>query len=221
MSFNIFRDLGDFLHLFAIILLMVKLLRTKSCANISGKTQILHAIVFMMRYLDVFDPHTSFRCCYYYITTMKIAYVLLTLLTVYMIYGPYKKTYDRENDTMYNEFLVVPCIVLATYQSSACFPMEILWTFSIFLEAVAIIPQLDLLCKIDYVDNYTVGYLVPLGLYRAFYMLNWVYRYYYEGFYNAASVVAGLVMAVLFALVFVRLYLLKRRERRSMITVVM
>ncbi|EAT42549.1 AAEL005926-PB [Aedes aegypti] len=219
--FNVFRDLGDFLHLFAIILLLVKFIRTKSCANISGKTQILHAIVFMMRYLDVFETsYGSYSCCYYYITSMKVAYVLLSLLTVYMIYGPYKKTYDRENDTVYNDFLIVPCIVLATFLSSICSPIEFLWTFSVFLEAVAIVPQLDLLCKIDYVDNYTTAYLIPLGMYRVLYILNWGYRYHYEGYYDQNSVYSGFLMAVVFALVFVRLYILKRREHRSMITIV-
>lgn len=217
--FNAFRDFGDFLHIFAIILLLLKFIRTKSCANISGKTQILFAIVFMMRYLDVFSS-PPYSCCYYYITAMKVAYVVLTLLAVYMIYGPYRKTYDRDNDTMYNEFLIVPCLLLALFLNHECSPMEVLWTFSIYLEVVAIVPQLDLLCKINYVDNYTIGYLVPLGLYRVLYIFNWAYRYHYEGYYDLITIYSGLLMSVLFILVFVRLYTLKRRERHSMITVV-
>lgn len=212
---NAFRILGDILHLSAMILLIVKFLRTKSCANISGKTQILFAIVFTMRYLDVFSPVATA-----YITVMKLVYVALTYLAVFMIFGPLKKTYDRENDVLFNEFLVVPCFVLALYLRDENVPSEILWTFSIFLEAVAIIPQLDLLCKIDFIDNYSIGYLVPLGLYRIMYILNWAYRYHYEGFYEANAVFAGFLMTTLFALVFVRLYILKRRDSKLMIAVV-
>ncbi|XP_065081022.1 ER lumen protein-retaining receptor 3-like [Ochlerotatus camptorhynchus] len=211
---NAFNILGDFLHLSAMILLIVKFLRTKSCANISGKTQILFAIAFTMRYLDFYSPPIP-----YYIV-MKCVYVALTYLFVFMIYGPLKKTYDRENDGMYNEFLVVPCFVLALYLSDVSAPSEILWTFSIFLEAVAIVPQLDLLCNIDFIDNYSIGYLVLLGLYPVKNILNWAYLYHYEGFYLVKYVFTSFLMTTLFALVFVRLYILKRRDRKLMIAVV-
>lgn len=48
-----------------------------------------------------------------------------------------------------------------------------LWTFSIYLEAVAILPQLILLQRTQNIDNLTGNYVALLGSYRAFYILNW------------------------------------------------
>ena len=49
--------------------------------------------------------------------------------------------------------------------------------FSIYLEAVAILPQLFMLQKQGGAENLTSHYVMLLGLYRLFYLFNWVYRY--------------------------------------------
>ena len=54
---------------------------------------------------------------------------------------------------------------------------EILWSFSIFLESVAILPQLFLLQRTGEAETITTHYLAALGGYRAFYIPNWIYRY--------------------------------------------
>ena len=53
---------------------------------------------------------------------------------------------------------------------------EILWSFSIYLEAVAILPQLFLLQRTGEAETITTHYLAALGAYRAFYIPNWIYR---------------------------------------------
>jgi len=52
-----------------------------------------------------------------------------------------------------------------------------MWSFSIFLEAVAILPQLFLLQRTGEAETITTHYLAALGAYRAFYIPNWIYRY--------------------------------------------
>lgn len=45
-----------------------------------------------------------------------------------------------------------------------CSPdLQILWTFSIYLEAVAILPQLILLQRTNNIDNLTGNYIFLLG----------------------------------------------------------
>ena len=84
-----------------------------------------------------------------------------------------KQTYDKDHDTFRYLFLIVPCAVLALIVNGRFSLFEILWTFSIYLEAVAILPQLVLLQRTKNVDNLTGNYVFLLGLYRAFYILNW------------------------------------------------
>lgn len=52
-------------------------------------------------------------------------------------------------------------------------PFELIWSFSLWLEAFAIMPQLHLLRKLGEVENITSNYVVTLGLYRLFYIINW------------------------------------------------
>lgn len=42
-------------------------------------------------------------------------------------------------------------------------PAQVLWTFSIYLEAVAILPQLVLLQRTNNIDNLTGNYVFLLG----------------------------------------------------------
>jgi ER lumen protein retaining receptor len=73
------------------------------------------------------------------------------------------------------------------------------WTFSIYLEAVAIIPQLFLLQKQGECENITSHYVALLGSYRFFYLLNWIYRYFHEYHYSQIIVwVCGVVQTALY-----------------------
>ena len=79
------------------------------------------------------------------------------------------------------EFLLGPTAILALVLNHEFTFMEILWTFSIYLESVAILPQLFMVQKTGEAESITSHYLFALGSYRALYILNWIYRYYFEG----------------------------------------
>lgn len=46
----------------------------------------------------------------------------------------FRATYNKEEDTFRVELLVLPCIVLAVFVNADFTAMEVLWTFSIYLE---------------------------------------------------------------------------------------
>ncbi|GFR93286.1 ER lumen protein-retaining receptor [Elysia marginata] len=190
---NIFRLIGDMSHLMAIILLLLKMWKTRSCAGISGKSQILFALVFATRYLDLFTSFISL-----YNSTMKVFFISSSLLTVYLMYVKFRATYDMNHDTFRMEFLVVPVGGLAFLVNHEFSPLEILWTFSIYLESVAILPQLFMMSKTGEAETITSHYLFALGSYRGLYILNWIYRYYFEGFFDLIAVVAGCVQTILY-----------------------
>ena len=74
--------------------------------------------------------------------------------------------------------------------------MEIMWTFSIYLEAVTLIPQLVMIIKSGETEAYVVTYIMATALYRGLYILNWIYRYNYEHFYDVIAIVSGCVQTV-------------------------
>lgn len=74
--------------------------------------------------------------------------------------------------------------------------VEMLWSFSQFLEAVAIFPQSVLMKRDQQVENLTSNYVFCLGLYRALYLLNWIFKlatrdHYRYGSTHAARMACG------------------------------
>ena len=69
-----------------------------------------------------------------------------------------------------------PAFVLALIFNYKFTILEILWAFSIYLEAVAILPQLFMLQRTGEAETITTHYLAALGAYRGLYIPNWIYR---------------------------------------------
>jgi len=177
----------------AIIILLLKIWKTRSCSGISGKSQVLFASVFTTRYLDLFSNFISV-----YNSLMKIIFIGTSYFTVYLIYIKFKATYDKNHDTFRVEFLLLPVFLLALLINHEFTLFEVLWTFSIYLEAVAILPQLFMISRTGEAETITSHYLFALGSYRALYLLNWIYRYYMEGFHDWIAVSAGCVQTILY-----------------------
>jgi len=190
---NLFRLIGDLSHVLAIIILLLKIWKTRSCSGISGKTQIMFTMVFITRYLDLVSNFVSL-----YNTAMKCLYLICSIGTLYLIYVKFRATYDGHNDTFRMEFLIIPAAGLACLIHHKFAIMEILWTFSIYLEAVAILPQLFMISKTGEAESITSHYLFAQGMYRAFYIANWVYRYQTSGFYDWIAICSGIVQTILY-----------------------
>ncbi|KAL2629015.1 hypothetical protein R1flu_013701 [Riccia fluitans] len=195
---NVFRFAGDMTHLMSVVVLLLKIHTIRSCAGISLKTQELYALVFLTRYLDIFTDFFSV-----YNTIMKMIFLGTSFSIVwYMRYHKVvKQSYDRDHDTFRHYFLIIPCIILALLINDKFTVREVLWTFSLYLEAVAIIPQLVLLQRTKNIDNLTGNYVFFLGAYRGFYLLNWIYRYFTDSHYRKRGITwaSGFVQTLLYA----------------------
>ena len=104
-----------------------------------------------------------------------------------------------------------PACAVQSNLTSCLIVTQWLWAFSIYLEAVAIIPQLFMLQKIGFCENITSHYVFVLGMYRFFYLLNWVYRYFHEYHYSQIIVwVCGVVQTALYCDFFVNYFQSKK-----------
>ncbi|KAJ7570194.1 hypothetical protein O6H91_01G109700 [Diphasiastrum complanatum] len=194
---NVFRLAGDMTHLLSIVVLLLKIHTIKSCAGISLKTQELYALVFATRYLDLFTDFISV-----YNTAMKVIFLATSFSIVWYIrsHKAVRRSYDKEQDTFRHYLLVIPCFILALLVHDKFNVREILWTFSLYLEAVAILPQLVLLQRTKNVDNLTGNYVFLLGAYRGLYILNWIYRFMMERHYRQwITWISGVVQTALYA----------------------
>lgn len=129
---------------------------------------------------------------------MKIFYLISSFGTCYLIFLKFKATYNRNNDTFRIEFILLPVVLLSLLINHEYSIVEILWTFSIYLEAVAILPQLFMISKTGEAESITSHYLFALGAYRGLYILNWIYRSYYEDYRDWIAILAGCIQTVLY-----------------------
>ncbi len=134
---------------------------------------------------------------------MKIIFICSTAYIVYLMRfnpkSPITQSYDRTIDNFPHEkFLLIPAFVVALLTTDNYSPIEVLWTFSIWTEAVAILPQLLMLQQSREVENLTGNFVATMGAYRAFYILNWAYRYLVENHFQWHSVVAGVIQTGLY-----------------------
>jgi len=192
------------MHLCSIFIILLKVLSQKNCKGISLKTQFLYFLVFTTRYVDLFY---NFSSIYNYI--MKIVFIFTSFLVCYFMKfkSPYKDTYDKKNDNFGILYIIIPCLlvaVLTCYFNAELYFTEILWTFSIYLESIAIIPQIIVVQTIaktkgGWVENLTSHYVFTLGSYRALYIANWIYRFATEPFYRDwIPWISGVVQTIIY-----------------------
>jgi len=163
------------------------------------KTQELRLLVFLTRYLDLFTKFYSL-----YNSIVKIGYILATAMIIVGIkyMDPIKSVYNAEHDSFPHwKYCVAPSILLAIGTILIQLEYEFFWTFSIYLESVAFLPQWTLLRKYRVVENMTGKFIFFLGMYRLFYIFNWIYRAHTEMYYRHRIVVytCGIVQTLLYA----------------------
>jgi hypothetical protein len=130
-----------------------------------------------------------------------------------------RPTHDASLDTFRLDYLLAPVAVFALIFTYAYTPYELLWSFSIWLESVAILPQLFMMTRTGEAETITTHYLAALGLYRGLYIPNWIYRYgieaklfastllmcarlpryFTEGAWDPIAVFAGIIQTALYA----------------------
>ncbi|UNI24735.1 endoplasmic reticulum retention protein [Purpureocillium takamizusanense] len=195
MPLNVFRVAADLSHLGSIFILLHKMVQLNSCAGISFKSQALYLFVYVTRYLDLFSTHS------FYNLVFKIMFIGSQGYIIYLMTNAYKPTNDPNVDTFRVQYLLGGAAILAILFPYKYTMSEILWAFSIWLESVAILPQLFMLQRTGEAETITTHYLFALGSYRALYIPNWIYRYFAEPDHKPdwIAIIAGIVQTVLYS----------------------
>lgn len=191
---NIFRLLGDISHMVSCGLLLYSIETNRSIKGVSLKTNLLYLLVFVIRYVDLLYKFFSV-----YNTFMKLFFIGTSAYTVYLMVKKYPQTIHEDIDTCQIKYLVGGAAVASLIFTHSRSLREVSWSFSVWLEAVAIYPQLDMLRRNGSAENITVHYIFALGIYRALYILNWVYRYFTEGKYDWVAIFAGIVQTLVYS----------------------
>jgi ER lumen protein retaining receptor len=166
-----------------------------SCTGISFKSQALYLLVYLTRYMDLFVTNSIYNVVF------KIMFIGSQGYIIYLMTNAYRPTNDPNVDTFRVQYLLAGAAILAVLFPDKYTIREIFWAFSIWLESVAILPQLFMLQRTGEAETITTHYLFALGIYRLLYIPNWVYRYMTESGYRNdwIAIIAGILQTVLYS----------------------
>ena len=220
---NVFRVVADLSHTASKCILIWAIHSNKSAEGVSLLTQLLYILVFGTRYLDLLwvPPYWS-----WYNTSLKIFYTSSSLYIVWLMMRMYARTREREYAwklaawSLAGSLVSAPivCLILAKWKgrfftevrrssiSEICGKSvdtdatieQTLWTFSIILESICVLPQLLLLRQTSVPTVLDSFYLVTLGSYRFLYILNWIYHGAIKKPVNPIAVIFGVIQTALY-----------------------
>lgn len=158
-------------HAIGICILIYKLIKEKTCAGLSLKSQELTAIFLAVRL------YCSFVMEYDIHTILDTATLVTTLWVIYMIRFKLRSSYMEDKDNFAIYYVVIPCAILALVvhpSTSHNLFNRISWAFCVYLEAVSVLPQLRVMQNTKIVEPFTAHYVFALGIARFLSCAHWV-----------------------------------------------
>jgi len=183
LGFSSVLTLGAAFQCLGFYTLLIKVERAKSVAGISSKTVHLYAAVLFLRlgstclysgYLPV-DSSGDFL---YQLLDIVSLFLVLQLIKCMDI--TYPKTYQDSEDTMEVSRMAICAIVFAICihgNLNDSFIFDSMWTMSMNLDTVAMLPQLWMVTKLGEVESLTSHFVALLIASRACSFAFWFYGY--------------------------------------------
>lgn len=227
LGYSSVLTLGSGVQCLGFYTLIVKVQWQKSMAGISKKTLQLYAAVFVCRliatlcssgYLPV-DRSGDFL--YQFGDLLSLACVLKLLQ---LIESTYAYSYQDVYDTMDVLRLIPGCIVCAVFihgNLNNCFYFDTIWTLSMNLDTVAMLPQLWMLSKLGEVECMTSHFVFAMTVSRACAFAFWMYGYQELGRSRGVNLAGYQLLAahslqLLLSLDFLYYYVVARVRGRKM-----
>lgn len=172
-------SLGYLFQLVATAMLVLSVLKTRSIFGLSHDTQILFLVGQLARLIWIFDTRL------YKYTFAQVELIANVLLSGYACYLCHK--YSPTNILTTPKYLRVGpiagfCAVLSFFfhpgdKSDYFFTIQMLVSFTIFIECAGLLPQFYLMVRRGEVEGMTKHYVMMLGIARFFRTLFWVSMY--------------------------------------------
>ena len=183
--------LGGMTRTFGFGLLAFNIHKGRSAAGISLKTLQLYALTFSARLLSIlfFDGYLPYDASGdWFYQANELVGLGLVLLCCRLVGTTYASTYSADHDAFGAShgvpakhgalvWLAAPALVLAFVFKPSLnnfVPCDIAWAFALYLESVAVMPQLYVFQRGGDIQTSTAHYVFSFGLSRLFIFIFWV-----------------------------------------------
>lgn len=206
-DFSFIMTYGALSRMFGFGILIVKMFKTKKSTGISAKTLQLYCITFacrlfsIMRHEGYLPYDKSGDWLYHVIEFLSLAFTGAALYcTLVAFRSSYQKEFDKFGELNVPSglgaiYLIIPCFLLACCIHPGLnqdFLSDVSWTFAMYLETAALVPQLYMFQKQTngVVELLTAHFVAALGFGRILEFVFWLYSYH-ELAHKSGSNMAG------------------------------
>lgn len=194
-DFSFLMTYGAMSRMFGFGILNVKTFKSQRATGVSAKTLQLYSLVFFFRLTSIirhegYLPYDRSGDWLYHL--IEIMSLIFTASAFWACRGPFKSTYEADTDK-FGEFhvprgygavyLAIPVLIVAMMlhpSLNADFFSDVAWTYAMYLESVALIPQLYMFQKQanGIVELLTAHFVAALGFGRVMELIFWVHSYH-------------------------------------------
>mmetsp|Transcript_7028 Transcript_7028/g.10246 ORF Transcript_7028/g.10246 Transcript_7028/m.10246 type:complete len:366 (-) Transcript_7028:157-1254(-) len=194
-DFSFLMTYGAMARMFGFGILNVKTFKSQRATGVSIKTLQLYCLVFFFRLTSIirhegYLPYDKSGDWLYHI--IEILALIFTASALYGCMFPFNRTYQADLDT-FGEFnvppgcgavyLAIPVMLVAIFvhpNLNNDFLSDVAWTYAMYLESCALIPQLYMFQKQSsgVVELLTAHFVAALGFGRVMEFCFWIYSYH-------------------------------------------
>uniref|UniRef100_A0A7S2H0H3 ER lumen protein-retaining receptor n=1 Tax=Helicotheca tamesis TaxID=374047 RepID=A0A7S2H0H3_9STRA len=194
-DFSFLMTYGAMARMFGFGILNVKTFTSKRATGVSIKTLQLYSMVFFFRLTSIirhegYLPYDKSGDWLYHV--IEIMALIFTSSALYGCMFPFKSTYQADADK-FGEinvpsglgavYLAVPVLLVALFihpNLNSDFLSDVAWTYAMYLESVALVPQLYMFQKqaTGVVELLTAHFVAALGFGRVLEFAFWIYSYH-------------------------------------------
>lgn len=182
-DFSFLMTLSSLISTFSFLMVLLKIESSKSCSGVSRQMLECYVLLIFARLCSIipFEGYLPYdRSGDWLYQTLECLSLFLSAAAVYLCRVKYVSSYQSEGDTVSWLYLAGPSFVLAVLfhpSLNAFMPADVAWTFALYLEAIAVLPQLFMFQKQGKVEPFTSHFLAGQALSQAISFIFWVSSY--------------------------------------------
>ena len=164
-DFSLFLTTSSITSMFAFLMVCLKMETNRSSRGVSLKMFECYFILIVCRLFSIipFEGYLPYDRSgdWLYQTVESISLGLVGLI-IYMCRKRFAASYERDSDVFKHYYLAFGCLVLSLIfhpNLNAFMPADVCWTFALYLESVAVLPQLFMFQRDKRVEPFTTHFL--------------------------------------------------------------
>lgn len=171
-DFSLFLTTSSLTSMFAFLMVCLKMETNRSARGVSLKMFECYFVLSLCRLFSIipFEGYLPYdRSGDWLYQTVETISLSLVGLIVFMCRKRFAASYEADSDVFKHQYLMIGCFVLALIfhpNLNAFMPADVCWTFALYLESVAVLPQLFMFQRDKRVEPFTTHFLAGQAMSR-------------------------------------------------------